>query len=99
MNSMKNGSTASVLAGLARASPQALARAAERDRAAWFGYQPSSSATVRMRSRVASDTPGRSFSAYETALLETLVRSAISLIVTCLLYTSDAADNLLCVDI
>ena len=81
MNSMKNGSSAIVLAGRARISPQASAREAERARAARFGYQPSSSAIARIRSRVSSETPGRPFSAYETAPLETPARSAMSLIV------------------
>src|SRR3954454_2062948 len=81
MNSMKNGSSAMVLAGRARMRPQASARAAESARAARFGYQPSSSAIARIRSRVSSDTPGRPFSAYETAPFETPARSAMSLIV------------------
>ena len=80
-NSMKKGSSARVCAGRARTSPHASARAAESARAARFGYQPSSSAMARMRSRVPSDTPGRPFSAYETAPFETPARSAMSLIV------------------
>ncbi len=71
MNSMKNGSSASVEAGRARISPQASAREAESERAARLGYQPSSSAIARIRSRVSSETPGRPLSAYETAPLET----------------------------
>ena len=78
---MKNGSSASVLAGRASTKPHASARAAERARAARFGYQPSSSAIERMRSRVSSETPGRPLSAYETAPFETPARSAMSLIV------------------
>ena len=81
MNSMKNGSSASVEAGRARISPQASAREAESERAARLGYQPSSSAIARIRSRVSSETPGRPLRAYETAPLETPARSAMSLIV------------------
>ena len=79
---MKNGSSASVRAGRASTSPQASARAAESARAARFGYQPSSWAIERMRSRVSSETPGRPLSAYETAPFETPARSAMSRIVT-----------------
>ena len=78
---MKNGSSASVLAGRASTSPHASARAAESARAARFGYQPSSRAIVRIRSRVSSETPGRPLSAYETAPFETPARSAMSRIV------------------
>ena len=78
---MKNGSSASVRAGRASTSPQASARAADSARAARFGYQPSSSAIARIRSRVSSETPGRPFSAYETAPFETPARFAMSLIV------------------
>ena len=81
MNSMKNGSSAIVAAGRARMRPQASAREAERARAARFGYQPSSSAMARIRSRVSSETPGRPLSAYDTAPLDTPARSAMSLIV------------------
>ena len=48
MNSMKNGSSAIVVAGRARTSPHASAREAERARAARFGYHPSSSAMARI---------------------------------------------------
>ena len=82
MNSMKNGSSASVRAGRASTSPHASARAADSARAARFGYQPSSCAIARIRSRVSSETPGRPFSAYETAPFETPARSAMSRIVT-----------------
>src|SRR5664279_227670 len=82
MNSMKNVSIARVFPGRARTRPHASARAAERERAARFGYHESSSAISRIRLRVLSESPGRSFSAYETAPLETPARSAMSLIVT-----------------
>ena len=82
MNSMKNGSSAIVRAGRASTSPHASARAAESARAARFGYQPSSFAIARIRSRVSSETPGRPLSAYETAPFDTPARSAMSLIVT-----------------
>ena len=71
MNSMKNGSSAIVVAGRASTSPSASAREAESARAARFGYHPSSFAIVRMRSRVSSETPGRPLSAYETAPFDT----------------------------
>ena len=79
---MKKGSNAMVVAGRARTRPNASARAAESARAARFGYQPSSRAIVTMRSLVSSETPGRSFSAYETAPFDTPAREAMSLIVT-----------------
>ena len=60
---MKKGSSAIVVAGRARTSPKASARAADSARAARFGYQPSSRAMATMRSRVASETPGRPLSA------------------------------------
>ena len=58
MNSMKNGSSAIVLAGRASTSPHASARSTERARAARLGYQPSSRAISRIRSLVPSETPG-----------------------------------------
>ena len=79
---MKNGSSAIVVAGRARTSPNASARAAESARAARFGYQPSSRAMETIRSRVSSETPGRPFSAYETAPFDTPAWNAMSLIVT-----------------
>ena len=60
---MKNGSSASMRAGRAITSPQASARAADSERAARFGYQPSSSAIARMRARVPAETPGCPFRA------------------------------------
>src|ERR1022692_4337182 len=63
-------------------SPHAPALAADSARAALLGYQPSSSATARMRRRVASASPGRLFSAKDTAPLETPARRAISAMVT-----------------
>ena len=78
---MKNGSSARIRDGRAITRPHACAREAESERAARFGYQPSSSAIASMRSRVASETPGCPFSAYETAPFETPARSAMSAIV------------------
>ena len=82
MNSMKNGSSARIRDGRAITRPHASAREAESARAARLGYQPRSAAIPRMRSRVASETPGCPFSAYETAPFETPARSAMSAIVT-----------------
>ena len=51
-------------------------------RAVRLGAHPSSWATSRILCRVSSETPGRPFSAYETAPLETPARRAMSLMVT-----------------
>jgi len=51
------------------------------DRAAALGRQPNSSATRRTRSRVAAETPGRPFRAYETTAIETPAARATSVIV------------------
>ena len=82
MNSMKNGSSESVVSVRASTSPQAWARATESARAALFGYQPISSAIARIRARVLSESPGRSLSANETAPFDTPARRAMSLDVT-----------------
>src|SRR5690349_24085988 len=50
-------------------------------RAAALARKPTRSAIARMRARVCSETPGRSFSAYETAPLETPASRAMSAIV------------------
>src|ERR1035438_7409248 len=63
-------------------SPHTSARAADSARAALLGYQSSSPATERMRRRVTSESPGRLFSANETAPLETPALRAISAMVT-----------------
>src|ERR1035437_8265183 len=63
-------------------SPHTSARAADSARAALLGYQSSSPATERVRRRVTSESPGRLFSANETAPLETPARRAISEMVT-----------------
>ena len=52
-----------------------------RARAALLGRQPISSAMALIAARVAGETPGRSFSAYDTAPLETPARRAMSAIV------------------
>ena len=50
--------------------------------AALFGFHPIVSATRNTFSRVSLETPGLSFSAYETALLETPAARATSEMVT-----------------
>jgi hypothetical protein len=52
-----------------------------RARAVVLGRQSRSSATARIRARVADDTPALPFSAYETADFETPAIFAISVIV------------------
>ena len=81
ISSMKNGSSARIRDGRAITSPHECARAAESERAARFGYQPSSWAIASTRARVASDTPGCPLRAYETAPFDTPARSAMSAMV------------------
>src|SRR4051794_27271268 len=78
---MKKGSMPSIRAGRHRARPTALAVAPESARAALLGLNPISAAIARIRCRVASDTPGWPFSAYDTAPLETPARRATSAMV------------------
>ncbi len=83
MNSMNQGATPSDLAvpcGSTRPTVSVCAPASRR--AALSGTQPSSSATVSTRSRVASETPGRPFNAYDTAPIDTPAWAAMSLIVS-----------------
>ncbi|CAM5613861.1 hypothetical protein STENM223S_05289 [Streptomyces tendae] len=77
----KKESTPRVWAGRARTKPTVAAPSPDSARAAVLGRQPSCSATRRTRSRVISETPGRSFSANDTALSETPARRAMSFIV------------------
>ncbi len=77
----KNESTPSVCAGRASTKPTVAAPSPDSARAAVLGRQPNCSATRRTRSRVTSETPGRSFSAKETALSDTPARRAMSFIV------------------
>ena len=63
-------------------SPNVSLRAADNCRAARLGTHSSSAATLRTRARVAAETPGWLFSAYDTAPWETPQRLAISLMVT-----------------
>jgi hypothetical protein len=79
---MKYGSSIRVWTVLARTSPNVSLRAADSCRAARLGTHSSSAATFRTRARVASETPGWLFSAYDTAPWETPQRLAISLMVT-----------------
>lgn len=74
-------STPRVSAGRARTKPTVAAPSPDSWRAAVLGRQPSCSATLRTRSRVTSETPGRPLSAKETALSETPARCAMSFIV------------------
>src|SRR3954452_21941486 len=78
---MNQGSMPRIRAGRQRVRPTARALAPDRARAALFGLKPISSAIAMMRCRVASDTPGCPFSAYDTAPLDTPARRAMSAIV------------------
>src|SRR5687768_9348139 len=78
---MKNGSMLSMRAGRHRVRPTARALAPDRARAALLGLKPISCAMATMRCRVASDTPGCPFSAYDTAPLDTPALRAMSAIV------------------
>src|SRR5262245_36502283 len=78
---MKNGSTLRIRAGRLSVRPTAAALAPDRARAALFGLKPISRAIAMIRCRVASDTPGWPFRAYDTAPLDTPARSAMSAIV------------------
>ncbi|CAM5598926.1 hypothetical protein SGLAM104S_07922 [Streptomyces glaucescens] len=64
------------------ARPTTSTRAPASDRAVRLGAQPSSRAARKIRSRVASDSPGLWLKARETAPLETPARAATSLMVT-----------------
>ncbi len=77
----KKESTPSVAAGRASTNPTVAAPSPDSARAAVLGRQPSCSATRRTRARVASETPGRSLSAKDTALSDTPARRAMSFIV------------------
>ncbi len=77
----KNGSMPSVRAGRAMTRPIESARDWPSARAALCGRHCICSAIARIRARVCSLTPGRPFSANETAPLETPARSAMSAIV------------------
>lgn len=81
IRSPKNDSVPRVRAGRLRTKPIDPAFAPPRARAAVCGCQSRSRATWRTRSRVASETPGRPFSANETALMDTPARAAMSAIV------------------
>ena len=81
MKAGKNGSALSVSGCRAITSPTVSARDEDSARARWLGVNPSSAATARIRSRVASATPGRSFRANETAPRETPAARATSAIV------------------
>lgn len=81
MRSPKNDSVPRVRAGRFSTKPIDPAFAPPSARAAVCGCQSSSRAAWRTRSRVASETPGRPFSAKDTALIETPARAAMSAIV------------------
>ncbi len=81
MNEGKNASARSTSGGRATTSPTARALDTDSARARGLGDQPSSSAASRMRRRVGGASPGRSFSANETAPLDTPALAATSLIV------------------
>ncbi len=81
MKAGKNGSAPTSAGSRAITRPTAKARACESERADALGDQPSSAATVMIRSRVASATPGRPLSANDTAAFETPASRATSAIV------------------
>jgi hypothetical protein len=81
IRSPKNDSVPSVRAGRFNTKPIDPARAPPSARAAVCGCQSSSCAIRCTRSRVSADTPGRSFRANETALMDTPARAAMSAIV------------------
>ena len=81
MKDGKNASARKISGGRATTSPTASALETDSARARGLGVQPSCSATSRMRRRVSGATPGRSFSAKETAPLDTPAALATSLIV------------------
>src|SRR4051812_47202274 len=78
---MNQGSMPRIRAGRHRVRPTARALAPERARAALLGLNPISCAIATIRCRVASETPGCPFSAYDTAPLDTPARRAMSAIV------------------
>lgn len=77
----KNEPTPRLAAGRATTSRTVADPSPDSARAAVLGRQPNCPATRRTRSRVISETPGRSLSAKETALSETPARWAMSFIV------------------
>jgi hypothetical protein len=81
MSCMKYGSMPSSRAGLSMTSPKAPARPSDRARAALLGWNPTSAAMARIRSRVAADTPGWLLRANDTAAFVTPARLATSAIV------------------
>ncbi len=81
MNDGKNASARSTSGGRASTSPTALARLVDSALAPALGVQPIDSATSMIRCRVSAETPGRSFSANETAPFETPAARATSVIV------------------
>ena len=81
MKEGKNASARRTSGGRATTRPTASALETDRARARGLGDQPSRSATSRMRGRVSGASPGRSFSANETAPFETPAAVATSLMV------------------
>ena len=81
MKAGKNGSDPRVSCERAITRPRFPDRRKDSARAVEFGVKPSSSAICSTRSRVVWDTPGRPFSANETAAFDTPARAATSEIV------------------
>lgn len=81
IRSPKNDSVPRVRAGRFSTNPMEPAFAPPSARAAVCGCQSSSRAISRTRRRVSSETPGRSFNANDTALMDTPARAAMSAIV------------------
>ena len=81
MNAGKKGSPEMMSVSRAMTSPSANERLVLSDRARRLGCQPSSAATLRMRTRVSGATPGRSLRAKETSPLLTPASRATSAMV------------------
>lgn len=81
MKAGKNGSDDSTAGSRVITRPRANAFETESDRARLLGRQPSSSAAAMILSTVDCASPGRPFSANDTAPLETPARVATSAIV------------------
>src|SRR4051794_18590380 len=82
MNPAKKGSDSMTAEERSRASPTAYALRPDRLRPRSEGTQPSRRAASTMRPRVASDPPGRPFSAADTDEMDTPASAATSRMVT-----------------
>ena len=90
---MKNGSSASVLAGRARTSPQRRPGHADSGAAARFGYQPSSAAIARIAPRVSLRDAGPAVQRVGDGAFRDARRCAMSAIVTLRAESECASDT------